>query len=83
MYDKLDYKLLISTAEALELVQFRTLKDSYIAQDIYNEYKKTETKEYSLAWVLGIIWNAGRIQGIREERSKRKSDNKNSATNRV
>lgn len=72
MYDKLAFDPLVSTAEALELVQFRTLKDSYIAQDIYNEYKKTETEEYSLAWVLGIIWNAGRIHGIREERKKNK-----------
>lgn len=72
MYDKLAFEPLISTTEALELVQFRTLKDSYIAQDIYNEYIKTETEEYSLAWVLGIIWNAGRIHGIREERKKNK-----------
>lgn len=80
--DKRAVNILISSSEAVKLSEFRTIEDIYIATDIATEYQKSGIVQ-EMTWLYGTIWNAGRIQGIREERSKRKSDNKNSATNRV
>lgn len=82
MYDKAAFDNLVNPKEAVRLAEYRTIKDIYIATDIAMEYKKSGIVP-ELTWLFGTIWNAGRIQGIREERSKRKSDNKNSTTNRV
>lgn len=68
--DKLAYKSLVTPKEAVRLSEYRSIKDIYIAVEIAKEYKATGIVQ-DLTWVFGTIWNAGRIQGIREERAKR------------
>lgn len=78
MKDKLAYDNLVSPQEAVRLAEYRSIKDIYIAVDIAKEYKDKGIVQ-ELTWLFGTIWNAGRIQGIREERARRSS---RSATNR-
>lgn len=79
MYDRYAYESLVTPAEAVLLSQFRTLKDIYIAEAISKEFERTGDIKGSFGGLLGTVWNAGRIQGIREERAKKSSS---SATNR-
>ncbi len=36
------------------------------------EYHRTVCAEGNTALLMGVVWNAGRVQGIREERARRK-----------
>lgn len=66
--------------EAIELSNYRTVEDIHIAKDIYEEIEKTgeqtlklsPDQRYNLLCLLAKVWNAGRVTGIREERSKRR-----------
>lgn len=69
--DKLAYKSPVTPKEAVRLSEYRSIKDIYIAVEIAKEYKATGIVQ-ELTWVFGTIWNAGRIQDIREERKKNK-----------
>lgn len=75
MVDKLAFESLVTPAEAVELAMFRTYKDVRIASEVATEHNRLLDVD-STAWVMGAIWNAGRIQGIREERAKRRDANK-------
>jgi len=68
---------LITPQEAAALSdKFGTTDDIYRADDIYNEFMKMKDSESDNRWkflrAIAAIYTAGRIQGIREERSRRK-----------
>lgn len=80
MISKKESPQLITTEEAVTLcIKFATLDDIDTAEDIYLAYmdkvKDTRDKRYAEMCVLAAIYSAGRIQGIREERAKRKQRN--------
>lgn len=75
--DKLEFKSLVTAQEAVKVSKHRGLKDIYIATEIAEEYK-TSGDVMELIFLYGTIWNAGRIQGIREERAKRANIERNS-----
>lgn len=71
-------ELLITPEEAIRLGNMRTIGDFSIVQDITAEFQsgysadEIEANEQYYTWVLLVaIWNAGRVQGIREERKKK------------
>lgn len=71
-------ELLITPAEAIRLSQTRTISDFDIVKDLTAEFEKDLTAEdvkinqqYYTFLLLATIWNAGRVQGIREERKKK------------
>ncbi len=76
-------KLNISPKEAVMLGDFCTVNDTVICNSIFEEFYDKHPKMqkpqiineniYGLAWFLATVWNAGRVQGIREERKKRKT----------
>lgn len=68
---------LITPQEAAALSnKFGAADDIYRADDIYNEFMKLKSSESDNRWkflcAIAAIYTAGRIQGIREERSRRK-----------
>lgn len=75
MIDKLTFESLVTPAEAVKLAMFRTYKDVRIASEVMTEYNRLLGAD-STVWAMGVIWNAGRMQGIREERAKRRDTNK-------
>lgn len=75
--NKCPHAELISPQEAVALaLKFSTVQSAYIAEDIEREYMKQTEGEKSprwrYGWLLATLYNAGRIQGIREERQRRK-----------
>lgn len=78
MYDRYAFESLVTPAEAVKLTVHRTLKDTRIAVAVAEEYRRTGDIKGSIAGLLGAVWNAGRIQGIREERAKRANIERNS-----
>lgn len=75
--DKTTAEMLVTPKEALKLADFRTTRDFEIVESISEYYKNNNTKTDDFHWnymrLLSAIWNAGRVQGIREERLKHKS----------
>ena len=68
---------LITPQEAAALSdKFGTNDDIYRADDIYKEFMKLKSSESDNLWkflcAIGTIYTAGRIQGIREERRKKR-----------
>ena len=75
--DKLEVISLINPKEAINLSYYRTIEDFEIIDRIEDAYYKHTIYDRSdNIWfhkcLLDTIWNAGRIQGIREERMKKK-----------
>lgn len=71
-------ELLITPEEAIRLSKTRTISDFFIVQDITAKFENALTAEeveqdqqYYSMLLLVAIWNAGRVQGIREERKKK------------
>lgn len=71
-------ELLITPEEAIRLSKTRTISDFFIVQDITAKFENGLTAEeveqdqqYYSMLLLVTIWNAGRVQGIREERKKK------------
>lgn len=68
--------------EAIQLSNYRSVEDIQIAKDIYEEIQKTGEQQlklspdqrYNFLCLLAKVWNAGRVTGIREERSKRRKE---------
>ena len=80
MISKKESHQLITTEEAVTLcAKFATLDDVYTAEDIYLAYmdkvKDTRDERYAEMCAPAAIYSAGRIQGIREERAKRRHRN--------
>lgn len=69
-------KSLVTPEEAILLADHRGISDMFICDEILNIYNATIAKEsnalWCKMWLLATIWNAGRVQGIREERKKRR-----------
>lgn len=68
---------LIAPQEAAALsAKFGTTNDIYRANDIYKEFMKLKDSESDNCWkflrAIAAIYTAGRIQGIREERRKKR-----------
>ena len=76
MKDKLEVVRLVSAEEAIRLGDHRAIDDMSVAGEIMVEYRKKPSKSNDSQWdmlsLLAVVWNAGRVQGIREERKKRK-----------
>lgn len=71
-------ELLITPEEAIRLSKMRTISDFFIVKDITAKFENGLTAEeieqdqqYYSMLLLVAIWNAGRVQGIREERKKK------------
>ena len=66
--------------EAIELSHYRSTEDIQTAKDIYEEIQRNGEQQlnlspdqrYTFLCLLAKVWNAGRVTGIREERSKRR-----------
>ena len=73
--DKLKVVPLVTPEEAIKLMNTRTIADMYITEEIEKSFKNLEREVCDPIWekfrLFALIWNAGRIQGIREERRKR------------
>ena len=70
--------LLVTPIEAVKLTHYRTIEDFVIVENIENAFSEHSGYNKSdVIWyyrcLLATIYNAGRIQGIREERLKAKS----------
>lgn len=68
----------LNPEEAVRLGRLRTISDLRIVEKLYEAYDKVhhEIKFTSPIWytqcLLATCWNAGRIEGIRMERERRK-----------
>lgn len=73
---------LVTPAEAVRLTNYRTTADIRICEQITAAYHKSIAAEnsrdsfYSYYKFIATIWNAGRLQGIREERLKKNMSKK-------
>ena len=73
---KVTHPDLISAAEAVALSSFTTCESAYRAAAIADEFRKRSRERDPrslMIWIYAAIFDAGRIQGIREERSRRKA----------
>lgn len=78
---------LVTPQEAVKLAKQRTIGDFDIVREIYNEFvsslSEKQIKEENLYYSICLwetIWNAGRVQGIREERKRRRKVAENGVT---
>lgn len=66
----------ITAKDAVRLSKYLTCDVVVFAREIANEYIKAprylNDPEWDRATLFATIWNAGRVQGIREERTKRR-----------
>lgn len=68
----------LTPQEAVRLDNFRTIADLHIIKPIQDEFYRQNKKYYHTDHIffcsalLMTIWNAGRIEGIRAERKRRK-----------
>lgn len=71
-------QVLVTPQEAVKLSNNLTCDIYRFVNDIYVEFQNSQSAEdmekypdfYSI-WLMAVIWNAGRVQGIREERRKK------------
>lgn len=69
---------IITAAEIIKLSDNFTIESIYIAEELYKKSLDAFTRRYptspgfAAACALGNIWEAGRIQGKRDERKRRK-----------
>ncbi len=67
---------LIKPTEAIVLFPYITIEEMRRVADLYNIYRKCRGRDKEIIWdtlsVLAFIYGTARIQGIREERAKRK-----------
>lgn len=68
---------LLSALEAAHLFQYANLADMYTAIELAGAYSTLKGAGRDPRWdakaMLWFIYDAGRVQGIREERAKRKA----------
>ena len=75
------YPILIEPEEAIAMRGNLTNKEIYIAMDIFEAYTEKRGRCCSLTYeerfeffaMLSCVYNAGRVQGIREERQSKKA----------
>lgn len=67
---------LVAPDEAMELFKYAGIREMYIAKDLYDFYRAQKGRDSDSLWdtmsLLSFIYDTGRIQGMREERAKRK-----------
>ena len=73
----------IEANEAIKLFDFATIESMYRCMDLYKAYRGTKEVRNPILWdnldswdlmrVLSLCYDAGRVQGIREERAKKTS----------
>ena len=73
---KRNHAVLISPEEALHLNEHATIEEMYIAMDLYEAYREQNGVNndplLDTMSVLSFIYDTARIQGIREERARKK-----------
>lgn len=77
MTGKAPIQRLIAPAEAMELFRYAGIQEMYIAKDLYDFYRAQKGRHSDSLWdnmmrLLSFVYDTGRVQGIREERAKRK-----------
>lgn len=76
MTGKATIQQLITPAEAMELFKHAGVCEMYIAKDLHDFYRAQRGKHSDSLWdmisLLSFIYDTGRVQGMREERAKRK-----------
>lgn len=76
MTGKAPIQQLIAPAEAIELFKYAGIREMYIAKDLYDFYRAKRERNSDSLWdmmsLLSFIYDTGRVQGMREERAKRK-----------
>lgn len=76
MTGKAPIQQLIAPAEAMELFKYAGVREMYIAKDLYDFYRAKRERNSDSLWdmmsLLSFIYDTGRVQGMREERAKRK-----------
>lgn len=63
----------ISPHEFERIFEFSTVEYYYIAEELLESYSKSD---HDGLWVLGYLFFAGRIQGIRDERARKRGERK-------
>lgn len=76
MTGKAPIQQLIAPAEAMELFKYASVWEMHIAKDLYDVYRAKRERNSDSLWdmmsLLSFIYDTGRVQGMREERAKRK-----------
>lgn len=66
----------VTPGEALGLFPYATSEELCIAMDLYKAYRSAHSVDADRVWdlmsLLAFAYITGRVQGIREERSKKK-----------
>ena len=73
----------IEANEAMRLFNFATIESMYRCRDLYEAYRDAKNVRNPILWdnldswdlmsILSLCYDAGRVQGIREERAKKTS----------
>ena len=67
---------LIAPAEAMELFRYAGIQEVHIAKDLHDFYRAQKGRHSDSLWdmmsLLSFVYDTGRVQGMREERAKRK-----------
>lgn len=70
----------ITLEEASKLYDSVDITDIHRANELYNHFYKEEKNQYGRSWAMtsaiATVYAIGRIQGIRDERNRRKHANK-------
>lgn len=76
MTGKAPIQQLIAPDEAMKLFRYAGRQEMYIAKDLHDIYREQREKTGDSLWdmmsLLSFVYDTGRVQGIREERAKRK-----------
>lgn len=76
MTGKAPIQQLVAPDEAMELFKYAGIREIYIAKDLYDFYRAKRERNSDSLWdmmsLLSFIYDTGRVQGMREERAKRK-----------
>ena len=76
MIGKAPFQQFIEPAEAISLFRYAGCQEMYIAKDLHVIYREQRGKDSDSLWdmmsLLSFVYDTGRVQGMREERAKRK-----------
>lgn len=76
MTRKVPIQQLITPAEAMELFRYAGIQEMHIAKDLHDFYRTQKGSSSDSLWdmmsLLSFVYDTGRVQGMREERAKRK-----------
>lgn len=82
-HNDIDIKPTLSPEQAVALYKNRTISDIHTALNTYEEFYKQKFSRYTdngrgdtncfMKCAMACIWNAGRVEGIRMERARRKN----------